>query len=866
MRHPLAIFLLIFGLVSTGASVASYNNQENYEEVSLQLNWAHQFRFAGYYMAIEKGFYAQNGIKLNLLNAKVSGNSIDTLLNGQANYAISGADALIAKANKMPLVALSAISHESPLALMVRKDSDINTASDLRNKTIMLGETNKFAIIAMLKKAGLNIGDYQVLPITPNHSSLITKQTDAYPVYITDKGYFNTKHDTQYRYLRPKEYGLQFYNDILITTEEEINSNRFRARDFREASLKGWKYAFANINETIDLINKKYAPSLSREQLQLEADEFVKLVRPLQTDIGSMKRSYWQHMLDTFVNLGMLESTVSLDRLIYTAKNHDHLTHLQLTTEERVWLRQHWNQIRIGVNPDWFPIEFVNKDGVHAGISSDLIKKIGQDLKIFVKSAQGLTQAKAGLMLKNKQLDVLPASIKTKDKEALLLFTKPYMTSDWVIITNQDHSDINLKKTVNGKKIHSLESLSAEKIAVTNGYVSHQRLDDNWPILELVIKPTVLETLKAVSSGEASIAIVDLETATPLLHSYQMTDLKVNTAAFAQQDHIYFAVRKDWPELVSIINKELDYIGQTEIDRIKNKWRSVPVSLGVQKEDVFIIVIAGLIIIIIVAIWAFTIRRAKTKVEVLLQKETDLLVSNSRHIVMGEMISMLVHQWKQPLTSMMLGISIIKMKLNSIEFKKTDKDFLDKQFDKVENMLDEQNNLISDLRNFFHPDKSKESFNLAECVKGAISILSGVIDKNSISMELNIDSTVQLVGFERELKHVFINLIKNAVDELVEIGVESPLINIHAAASSKEITIQVNDNGNGIKEEILPTIFEPYVSSKALNGTGLGLYMGKLVIEEHFSGSISVRNCTDQNPCENNTHSGACFTLTLPIQ
>ena len=88
------------------------------------------------------------------------------------------------------------------------------------------------------------------------------------------------------------------------------------------------------------------------------------------------------------------------------------------------------------------------------------------------------------------------------------------------------------------------------------------------------------------------------------------------------QDSVYFAVRNDWPELVSIINKELDYIGQTEIDRIKNKWRSVPVSLGIQKSDVFIIIGIALSIILIIFIWAFTIRRAKTKVELFNSNKT----------------------------------------------------------------------------------------------------------------------------------------------------------------------------------------------------------------------------------------------------
>ena len=865
MQKLPALLLLIASLVSVTPTLATHKDVAHIEQVKLQLNSTHQFRFAGYYMAIEKGFYKDKGIEVQVLESSHTQDSIEELVDGRSNYAISGADALIAKTKSLPIVALAAINHESPLALMVRKDSGIKTPGDLRGKKIMLGETNKFAIVTMLKNAGVNVGDYEILPITSDHTALDNNQIDAYPVYITDIAYHDRNDISMYHYIRPKDYGLDFYNDILITTNAETFNNRFRVRDFRDASLEGWAYALSNIDETIEVILEKYnSLQLNRPLLLREALELRKIIRPLQTEIGVMKESYWQFMLDTFIKAGFAPKEADMDGFMYKAKDHDLLDHLNLTTAERIWLRQHWDQIRIGVNPDWFPIEFGDQDGNHAGISSDIIKRMGQDLKIYIKSAQGLTPAKALEKLKNKELDVLPASIKTKEMEGDLLFSKPYMNSDWVVITSQDHPELNLSKTIDEKKMYSLAPLSNKKVAVTNGYISHQRLETNWPMIKLIVKSNVLDTLRAVSSGEANFAIVDLETATPLLHSYQMTDLKVNTSAFDVQDGVYFAVRNDWPELVSIINKELDYIGQTEIDRIKNKWRSVPVSLGIQKSDVFIIIGFALSIIIIIFIWAFTIRRAKTKVEVLLQKETDLLVSNSRHIVMGEMISMLVHQWKQPLTSMMLGIEIIKMKLAMVKINDSDKEFLDKQFGKVEAMLDDQNKLISDLRNFFHPDKHKEGFNLLACIEGATSMLAGVINKHSINIKLNIDSSIELIGYERELKHVFINLIKNAVDELIDSKIKDPTICISNTIIDDMINIEVQDNGNGIKDEILSTIFEAYVSSKALNGTGLGLYMGRLVIEEHFSGSIQVRNCTVTEPCTYGA-SGACFMIQIPI-
>jgi signal transduction histidine kinase len=90
------------------------------------------------------------------------------------------------------------------------------------------------------------------------------------------------------------------------------------------------------------------------------------------------------------------------------------------------------------------------------------------------------------------------------------------------------------------------------------------------------------------------------------------------------------------------------------------------------------------------------------------------------------------------------------------------------------------------------------------------------------------------------------------------------MISLRSASINNDIMIEIQDNGNGIQEGLLPTIFEAYVSTKALNGTGLGLYMGKLVVEEHFSGTISVRNCSEFNPCLHSL-SGACFTILIPV-
>jgi C4-dicarboxylate-specific signal transduction histidine kinase len=232
---------------------------------------------------------------------------------------------------------------------------------------------------------------------------------------------------------------------------------------------------------------------------------------------------------------------------------------------------------------------------------------------------------------------------------------------------------------------------------------------------------------------------------------------------------------------------------------------------------------------------------------------TDQLVSQSRHVVMGEMITMLTHQWKQPLTAMMLVVGVIKKKHSVIEMSDNDAEFLNTRIKKVEAMMVDQNQLLTDFREFFHPDKKKNLFNIRANIDSVLDMLKGFIVKNSITLKVDIPKALEILGYDRELRHVMINLIKNAMDQLVEKTVKDSTIWIKAAVNDELLTITVEDNGGGVDESVIKTIFEPYVSTKSLNGTGLGLYMSKAIIQDNFKGSLEVIN----------TEKGAKFTITV---
>jgi len=851
VQRMLSRALLIF---ASCVSLNSWANHSDYvDHVDLALQWKHQFQFAGYYMAKEKGYYAAQHLDVDIKEVNLNYSSTSLLLDGRVNFATAGVDALKDRSDGKPLIALYAVSRNSPLVLLVKKDSGIKTAADLRNKRISMADADEFIISSMLNAAGLSEKDYIKKKPDFNMEDLINNRTDAVAAYKSNEGFWLNKKGIKYREISPDDYDLGIYSDLLITSENELNNHPIRVNKFRKASLEGWKYAFSHVEETIDVILKKYnTQNKTREHLRFEARELAKLVQPLKVELGSMRLEFWQKIVRNFTQSGYFTKSINLNDFIYTDLSTDR--QLILKPSLQAWLAKHPN-IRLGIDPGFYPMEYKGANDEYLGISSDIVRLLSQHMKVNMKPVAGLTWDEVISQAKNKSLDVLPAVSITKSRNEYLLFSKPYIQNNMVIVTKRSNPAIGTKSPSRGRMVYSLEALHGKKVSVTKGYPAYQKLNNQKDPINIVVKPTTLASLEAVINGEAYAAIVFLDAATTLLNSHQMTQLRIDDNAFENPGYMHFAVRKDWPELVEIINTTLDFIGTAEINRIQRKWRSAPITLGIQKEQVVLYLIILLLIITIITLWLFALKRAKNKIELQNKANINRLIGQSRHVVMGEMIAILTHQWKQPLTAMMLSVGTVKTKLKTMEVDNADAQFLDTQIETIETMMVNQNQLLVDFRDFFHPDKQKELFNINDNIASVLEILQGLIVRHNISIKTHIPKQLEVVGYARELRHVMINLIQNSIDQIVEASIANPHIILRSVIKENYLNITLEDNAGGIDKSIIETIFEPYVSTKSLNGTGLGLYMSKKIIQDNFQGSIEVAN----------TSQGAMFTIKIPL-
>ena len=296
------------------------------EKVTLQLSWLHQFQFAGFYIAKEQGFYKDIGLDVEIKEFTYDLNRATYSKEKVADFAIGRSSLLIDKANGEDIVALGAIYQESPLMLLVTKKSGINTINDLKNKKIMITDDAKdaVAITAMLNSNGLNLHNLQIQNHSFDFDDLITHKTDAMASYISNEPIQLENKNIEYTMFHPKDYGFNFYGDILYTSSQYINNNPKVVKDFFEASLKGWEYAFNNTNKTVELIYKKYnSQNKTKSDLLKEANILKKLLYD-KTDnqIGGLDKDRLQLIVDVYKILGFIHQDIDLDSFIYEFNPH----------------------------------------------------------------------------------------------------------------------------------------------------------------------------------------------------------------------------------------------------------------------------------------------------------------------------------------------------------------------------------------------------------------------------------------------------------------------------------------------------------------------------------------------------------------
>ncbi|MDD2894374.1 MAG: PAS domain-containing sensor histidine kinase [Aliarcobacter sp.] len=226
-----------------------------------------------------------------------------------------------------------------------------------------------------------------------------------------------------------------------------------------------------------------------------------------------------------------------------------------------------------------------------------------------------------------------------------------------------------------------------------------------------------------------------------------------------------------------------------------------------------------------------------------LKDKEKMVLLQSKHSAMGEMISMIAHQWRQPLACVSSIVSRIKLKNN---MNKVDKEFLNNVLDEMNEYIQYMSNTIDDFRNFFTVDTKKEFTSLPEIVLNVQRLINKSFDSQNINIDIQNTELTKIYLLKNELIQIILNILNNSRDAFVERNIQNPQIKISFSENDEFQNIFIEDNAKGIDEKIISNIFNPYFSTKSQkNGSGLGLYICKTILEKDNHGTIKVENKND---------------------
>jgi len=311
------LVILLWGVICVCSGTA-LGGEPPLERVRLQLKWLHQFQFAGYYAAVEKGYFRQAGLEVELLPAKPELRPSDLLLAGKVDYAVMSPVVLIERQQGKPFVVLASIFQHSATAFMAVKGAGITTPQDLRGQKVMFTADSDAENQAMLITNGVALDSLEKVKHTWDLEDLISGKIKAQTVYLTNEPYLLKKRGVEPELIKPVDYGIDFYGDCLVTTEHEIQEHPERTEAFVQAVRKGWRYALAHPEEVARLIQEKYSRSKTMEHLLYEARTMRDLIQPNLVEIGYMNPDRWRFIGDTYVRLGLIPSNYDMHDFLYS--------------------------------------------------------------------------------------------------------------------------------------------------------------------------------------------------------------------------------------------------------------------------------------------------------------------------------------------------------------------------------------------------------------------------------------------------------------------------------------------------------------------------------------------------------------------
>ncbi len=837
------------------------------KKVTLQLGWFDQFQYAGYYVAKEKGFYKEAGLDVEIIPFAFDKNIISDVNSSKIDFAVGRENLILEKSNYPNIVALAAIFQASPLILISTKKSGIQNIEDFAGNRVMStrDDAEEASLKAMLVSKKVDIKSLKFLPHSHNIKDLLNNKTDLISAYTSKAPFYLKKWGVEFNTFAPKDYGFDMYSDFLYTNTNFLQEDANSAILFKNATLKGFEYAYLNIVEAVELILKKYNnQNLTKDELIFEANELKKLSYYETTKLGEIKYEKLKRIYDLYNVLGLVEKKIDVNDFFYNQDDK-----LIISSSEKSYLSKK-DFLEVCVVPNSMPyIDFI--DNNYVGFIADYISLLENAIKKPIQMIKVDSWSQSLEFLKDKKCDMLPMVIKNSEREKYLLFTKPYLNLPLVLTTNSGETFVD-----------DLQNIKNKRVSIVKNYAFADALKRKYTNIDFVEVDTLEDGFKKIISKENYGHIDFMQNSWYKIQTSYMSKLQISSK-LSENENIHFATLKENTILENILNKAITSIDKINSNEILNKW---VVSDNKKEFNYTLLLQIFFVIFIIFSLGVYRqilLNKANRRLKYLVELKTrklqnvnkrlsvrikreleknrqkdKILAQQQKMASMGQMIENIAHQWRQPLSVITTNASSLKIKkqMNMLE-----DDELIKSIDKIVGTTKYLSQTIDDFRYFFRPQKDKEIFDISLCINKCLDLINANFIQENIKIIFN-SKNIMVLGYESELIQVLINILNNSKDAFLQKSIENKLIFISLSIFKNRVYLELYDNAEGIPQDILDKVFEPYFTTKhQSSGTGIGLYMSKEIITRHMNGDIFIKNF--EFIYENMNYKGAKTTIIL---
>ena len=469
---------------------------------------------------------------------------------------------ILYRLKQQPVVIVSPIFQHSPSVFISLKKSNISSVYELNNKDILFypNDTDGFSLLAMIKKFDLDVNLVRER-YKDDYMRLINNEVDVMPAYIANEPFLFKEKGYDVNIINPTNYGFDMYGDMFFTNEDEAKNNPIRVEKFKEATLKGWKYALENKEEIIQLINEKYSKEKSIEHLRYEANAIDSLINKDVTPLGYLDQGRIRYISEMYEYYGLTESKIDLNDFLFDEISKKDKK-LSLSDEEIKYLKD--NPILKVHNFDSLPPYNFTLNNYPKGFVIDYIQLVGKVLGVKIEFIQNKSLKESFDMLENNQLDILPNIAISDERKKTIDFTNYSLVNFQISLGVNKQSDIK-----------SLSDLKNKKVSVVENSFLEDILKKEYPNIKLYKTKNTEEAIEAVASNKADAVIHNLSTIEYLINKNWLSNLKT---IVLKDDNIqtivplHLGVKKDNLVLKSILEKANQNISEKDTRNLVDKW------------------------------------------------------------------------------------------------------------------------------------------------------------------------------------------------------------------------------------------------------------------------------------------------------